>query len=181
MVRAADPQGRGPVSVEWLDIVDEDDRVVGRDTRENVHANHERHRGVHVIVVDSQGRVLVQRRSQAKSYCPGYLDMSAGGQVPSGMDYRQAAEQELREELGCHDHGPLTLVGSYNAYSVRQREKRYVYLHCCDGPFTLDAEEVEWVRFVSLVELRQLLEVERFTEGFRRSLELYLASDVHGH
>lgn len=117
---------------ESMDIVNENDEVVGRDTRKNVHKNYEIHRGVHVIVVNSQGEVALQRRSMAKDYYPGYLDISVGGQVASGESYHSAAVREMAEELGCADQN-LSHLADYDAYSPRQREKRRVFVHRCEG------------------------------------------------
>lgn len=163
---------------EYMDIVDEHDNVIGRDTRKNVHDNYQIHRGVHVFVVDSAGRMLIQRRSMTKDYYPGYYDIAVGGQVASGESYEQAAARELREELGCHD-GPLTFVADYDAFSPRQREKRRIFEHRCDGPFDINAEEVECIELLALDELTEALEQRSFTEGFRRSLQIYCtASEV---
>jgi isopentenyldiphosphate isomerase len=106
-----------------MDIVDEDDRVIGRDTRRNVHDAYAIHRGVHVFVVSSEGKILIQRRTTKKDYYPGFFDISVGAQVQSGESYEGAASRELHEELGCHT-GPLRPIAKYDAYSDRQREKR---------------------------------------------------------
>lgn len=160
------------MSDEYLDVVDENDRVIGRDTRKNVHDHYQIHRGVHVFVVNERGWILVQRRSLLKDYYPGYLDVSVGGQVISGETYEEAGCRELREELGCHD-GPISFIGAYDAFSSRQREKRQVFVHRCAGPFTLDFREVAGVEFYSMERVSQLLQVARFTEGFRRSLAIF--------
>ncbi len=161
---------------EYLDVVDEDDEVIGVDTREAVHAKHLIHRGVHVIVVASDGRIVVQRRADTKVDYPGYLDCSAGGQVPSGMTYEQAAVAELAEELNC-PRGPLVYIGDYGAYSVRQRENRRLFLHRCDGPYPFNTDEVAAVELMTVTELATAMLEDRVTEGFRRSLMLYLDSE----
>lgn len=159
--------------IEYLDIVNENDEVIGRDTRKNVHDNYEIHRGVHVFVVDRQDRILIQRRSTKKDYYPGYLDISVGAQVSSGETYEAAGKRELWEELGCH-HGPIKEIASYNAYSPRQREKRRIFIHYCDGPFAPNPDEIDDLEFMSVDAVRTLLAKERFTEGFQRSLAIYL-------
>ncbi|ANP50323.1 8-oxo-dGTP pyrophosphatase MutT (NUDIX family) [Streptomyces griseochromogenes] len=157
---------------EYLDIVDEHDRVVGRDTRENVHRRHLRHRGVHVLVVNRLGEILVQERSAHLDTHPGRLDASAGGHVQSGETYHQAAERELLEELGCHP-GPVQYLLTYDGYSVRQFEKRGVFLHHCGGPFRPDPDAVEGIEFHSADRLIELFATRPCTEGFMRSVSHY--------
>ena len=87
---------------EYLDIVDENDNVIGKDTRKAVHANYMIHRGVHIFVVNSHGQILIQKRSMNKDYYPGYFDISVGAQVSSGESYEEAAKPNLQIfEIAC--------------------------------------------------------------------------------
>jgi isopentenyl-diphosphate delta-isomerase type 1 len=160
---------------EYMDIVNEADEVVGRDTRANVHARHEIHRGVHVFVVNARGELLLQRRSATKASYPGYWDASVGGQVAAGETYLTAALRELVEELGCHAD-TLELVGKYNAYSVRQREKRTLFVHRYDGCLHPAADEIDAIRFVAPSDIPAAMRDAPFTEGFRRSFALWSAA-----
>ncbi len=69
---------RDDEGAEYMDIVNEADEIIGRDTRERVHARHEIHRGVHVFVVNAAGELLLQRRAETTRDYPGYWDASAG-------------------------------------------------------------------------------------------------------
>jgi isopentenyldiphosphate isomerase len=159
---------------EYMDIVNEDDEVIGRDTRENVHARHEIHRGVHVFVVNARGELLLQLRSATTATYPGHWDASVGGQVGAGETYLAAARRELAEELGCRAD-TLELVGKYNSYSARQREKRTLFVHRCDGPFHPAADEIDAIRFVAPSEIPTAMCEAPFTDGFRRSFALWSA------
>ena len=53
--------------MEYLDVVDEDDNVLGRDTRENIHDKGLRHRIAAVLVLNKSGEILLQKRSRKKS------------------------------------------------------------------------------------------------------------------
>lgn len=155
-----------------MDIVDEHDRVIGRDTRRAVHDGYHIHRGIHVFVVDAGGRLLIQKRSANKDYYPGYYDVAVGGQVASGETYEVSAARELKEELGCHD-GPLEYVADYDAFSERQREKRRIFEHRCDGPFDIDAHEVDAIEWLNPDDVVTAIEQRPFTEGFKRSFAIY--------
>ena len=159
-------------TAEYLDIVNEADEVIGRDTRDNVHARHEIHRGVHVFVTNSKGEPLLQKRSLEVSYYPGYWDASVGGQVASGETYLDAATRELAEELGCRSCS-LELIGKYNSYSERQREKRALFLCENDGPFHPAGAEIAALEFVAPDAVGAPDERRRYTVGFMRSLDLW--------
>jgi isopentenyl-diphosphate delta-isomerase type 1 len=160
---------------EFLDIVDEDDEVIGRDTRENVHARHKTHRGVHVFVLNSRGEILLQKRSEKRDYYPGYYDASVGAHVLSGETYKQAAKRETKEELGFQPSG-LERICDYNSYSARQKEKRRLFVCHSEGPFDIDTEEVESVEWWPPERIRE--EIERgkmkFTEGFKLSFRKFI-------
>jgi len=160
---------------EYMDIVNEADEVVGRDTRANVHARHEIHRGVHVFVINARDELLLQLRSATTATYPGHWDASVGGQVVAGETYLAAARRELVEELGCHAD-TLELVGKYNSYSARQREKRALFVHRGDGPFQPAADEIDAIRFVAPSDVHAAMREAPFTDGFRRSFALWSAA-----
>lgn len=83
-----------------LNIVDENDNIIGKDTRENIHKNGLLHREVHVWVFNNKGELLFQRRSRNVETFPNLLDASVGGHVEIGDDYLTTAVKELEEETG---------------------------------------------------------------------------------
>jgi isopentenyldiphosphate isomerase len=83
---------------ELFDVVNERDEVIGVAPRAQVHAEGLRHRAVHVLVFNPEGRLFVQRRSFAKDNSPGCWDTSAAGHLDAGEDYHAAALRELGEE-----------------------------------------------------------------------------------
>ncbi|MDH5356922.1 MAG: NUDIX domain-containing protein, partial [Gammaproteobacteria bacterium] len=88
------------VSHELLDVVDENDIVVGVKTRGEIHAKALMHRAVHILVFNSQGELFIQKRAMTKDENPGQWDSSSAGHVDSGETYLQCAIRELKEELG---------------------------------------------------------------------------------
>jgi isopentenyldiphosphate isomerase len=90
--------GQSPDEV--FDVVDEDDAIVGREFRREIHRRGLRHRAIHIFWLRGDGQLCLQRRSYAKDNCPGLLSSSCAGHVDSGEDYLGAAVRELHEELG---------------------------------------------------------------------------------
>jgi hypothetical protein len=64
---------------ELLDVVDEQDRVVGQATRREVRRRRLLHRFSSVLCRDPAGRLYVHRRTEDKDVYPGMYDMTAGG------------------------------------------------------------------------------------------------------
>jgi isopentenyldiphosphate isomerase len=160
---------------EYSDIVNEEDQIIGRGTRDKIHQDYLIHRGVHVLVLNSQGEILVQKRSIKKDYYPGFFDASVGAQVLSGESYEEAAIRETKEELGFKPP-KLKMVVDYKSYSPRQRENRRLFICHFEGPFKIDKEELEFVRFYSTEKIQQEIKKEKmkFTEGFMISFSEYL-------
>lgn len=94
-----------------LNIVDEDDQVIGEETRENIHKNGLLHREIHVWIFNDKGEILFQKRSENKDVFPGLLDASVGGHVEIGDTYDETAVKELEEETGIKaDKKDLILI-----------------------------------------------------------------------
>jgi 16S rRNA (adenine1518-N6/adenine1519-N6)-dimethyltransferase len=81
-------------------VVDEEDRVIGKATRGEIHQKGLLHRSVHIFVFNRAGQLYIQKRSLNKDMYPGCWDSSAAGHVDFGESYETAAVRELEEELG---------------------------------------------------------------------------------
>ncbi len=85
---------------EWLDLVDDEDRVVGRISRRDSAARGVTHvRVINAFLRNSQGAIWIPTRTLHKKMFPGCFDFSVGGYVSAGEDYDTAFRRELREEL----------------------------------------------------------------------------------
>lgn len=85
---------------EILDIVNENDEVIGNGTRQEIHAKGLLHRVVDVWFYNKNGEVLLQKRSLKKDTAPGCLGFSVGGHVDSGSTVHEALFREAQEETG---------------------------------------------------------------------------------
>jgi isopentenyl-diphosphate delta-isomerase type 1 len=128
---------------ELLAVVDENDHVIGTSPRHRVHASRMRHRAVHILVFDDSGRLFLQKRSLTKDLNPGLWDTSAAGHVDADEDYDSSALRELREELGVAHDGPLVPVFKIPPTLENGMEFVQVYRVTHNGPFVLDAEEID--------------------------------------
>lgn len=163
--------------MEYLDIVDNKDKVIGKGTRKSVRKMHHIHRGVHVFIVNKKSEILIQQRSKDKDDRPLFYDASVGAQVLSGETYKQAALREAEEELGILDI-KVNKICKYKSFSDRQREIRTLFLARYDGPFKIDKKEVEKIEFWSVEKVQETIQKGKvnFTKGFEISFGYYIKS-----
>ncbi len=157
---------------EYFDIVDENDNVIGKATREECHKNKLIHRGVHIFILNSKGMLLLQKRSMKKDLYKGYWCSSAAGHVKSGETYEQAAKTELKEELGINTK--LKVICDYKERAELESHNIRLFLGFYDGPFKINKDEVEYVNFFELNDIEKMLKIEKFTPGTVLAFENYI-------
>lgn len=103
---------------EYLDLVDENDNVIGKKKRNEIYAEGlNNFRVVNAFVVDSKGELWIPRRTANKRVFPSCLDMSMGGHVESGETYEDTFRRETMEELNIDtDKVQSRLLGHLSPY-----------------------------------------------------------------
>jgi isopentenyldiphosphate isomerase len=156
---------------ELLDVVDEQDRVVGQATRREVRRRRLLHRFSSVLCHDPAGRLYVHRRTDDKDVYPGMYDTSAGGVLAAGETYLEAARRELAEELGVVGPEPRFLF-RHRYRGLENPSWSALFEVTWDGPVRPQASEIAWGAFLTLDELDARLEEWPFCpdglEIFRR-------------
>ncbi|MFJ9662330.1 NUDIX domain-containing protein [Streptomyces griseoflavus] len=143
---------------EIIDIVDADDRVVGRSPRGEAYARGLRHRCAFVLVRDAGGRLFVHRRTAAKQVFPSLYDMFVGGVVGAGEGYDEAALREAEEELGVSGlPRPAYLFKFLYDDGAGRTWWSAVYEVRCELPVRPQAEEVTWHAFLPEDEVERRL------------------------
>lgn len=160
---------------EWVDVVDEDDRVVGCATRADMRAGNLLHRAVYIFVRNNRGELFVHRRTRTKDVYPGHYDVTIGGVVAAGEEYDAAAERELAEELGVVG-APLARLGTMRYGDAGTQVHGMVYVACHEGPFVLQAEEIASGSFVPLSEAERVAREERCCPDAIAALAAYGAA-----
>lgn len=140
---------------EFLDIVDDQDRVLSRAPRSRVLRDYHIHRAVMFFVFDEEERVFVNQRSETKEIYPGYWSIAFGGHVLSGESYDAAARREILEEVGLD--APARQIGGFQKRTADERENVKVYAVTADREPVLFAGEIAQGRFVTLAEVNEML------------------------
>lgn len=153
-------------------MVNECDEVVGSASRSQVHGDPALiHRVAHVLVLDSQGRLFLQKRSTTKDVQPGRWDTSVGGHVNGGEDYGTAATREMAEELGVSGPTPEYLY-HYLHSNDYESEMVSTFRVTWDGEVDLDPAEIDEGRFWTADQIAEAAP-EIFTPDFLDELVRY--------
>lgn len=131
------------MSEEIFDVVDDRDRVIGKQIRREVHRLGLKHRAVHLLVFNTRGEVYLQKRSFRKDTFPGAWDSSASGHLDSGETYDACAIREAREEIGLFLEKTPKRLFKLGACAQTGQEFVWVYRTDSNGPFRLNLEELE--------------------------------------
>jgi len=147
---------------ELVEIVDRDNTPIGAVTRRIMRQQNLIHRASYILVFNRQGQLFIQKRTATKDIYPGYWDLAAGGVVQAGETYLESAARELREELGVAG-GKLKHL--FDQYFEDEHNKVWGRIFTCvhNGPFTLQAEEIDYGRFIPLSEIEALHRSEPVT------------------
>lgn len=158
--------------MEWIDIVDENNDVIGCSSRAQMRAEGLRHRAIYIVVHNGAGDILVQRRTQTKDYMPGMLDATAGGVMQRGETQLESARREAEEELGIADV-PFADHGLFYFEDPFCRVWGGLFSCVSHGPFALQGAEVEEVFWLRPNEITY--RCDEFTADSLKALSLWLS------
>lgn len=85
---------------EFLNIVNENDEIIGEESREKIHQDGLLHREIHVYFITPNKEIIFQHRAKDKDTYPDLLDATVGGHVEIGDSYEKTAIKETLEETG---------------------------------------------------------------------------------
>lgn len=156
---------------EFIDVLDENGIFTGDIvSRSEVHKRGLWHRAIVVAIVNEKNQILLQKRAANKDKNPNMWDISVAGHISAGQDALSAAAREINEEV-CVMLGYKTEIKDFRyMYSYRKEQviredfiERQFYDLFILREFGLDdktlhfqKEEVQAVKFVDLMELREM-------------------------
>lgn len=159
---------------ERLEIVNHKGEVIGHALRSEIHGNPSMmHRVVHVLVFNSEGEVLLQKRSQNKDVAPGKWDTSVGGHVAIGESLVSSSRREMYEELGVEGYEPEYLY-SYTHSNAYETELVTTYRCLIEEEFSFDGEEIDEIKFWNFDEIRGVMGKGILSDNFEHEFITYL-------
>lgn len=108
-----------------------------------------------VLIFNKRGQMALQLRAAHDARHPSAWDFSAGGGIDPGEDHETAAIRETKEEIGVDVKVQFV---DEQVYKDSERED-HLYLYCAthEGPFTVDQNEVQEVKFFDLDEIHNMM------------------------
>jgi len=118
---------------ELLDLVDDQDNVIGQELRSKVWEKRIKNvRVINAFLINDKNELWIPKRTAHKKIFPSCLDFSVGGFVMAGESYQAAFEREAQEELNIdisrlnysmtftltpHEHGVSSFMHIYSIHT----------------------------------------------------------------
>lgn len=147
---------------EYLDVVNKEDVVIGKETRKKVHELGLWHRGAHVFLFNDAGEMLIQKRSADRASSPSLLDCSVSEHVQSGESYLDAAMRGMKEELGIEGVELKQLVKFSMNYGINDNEISVIFEgKIGSNKVDFDKVEIEEIFYMSMDEIKEKIRIDR--------------------
>lgn len=163
-----------------IQIVDEQDNPIGTATKQEAWDKGLWHRIIRIMLIDENGRILLQKRAPNKKPKPNCWDDSVSGHVDAGESYLAAALRELYEELGIkaedlEEAGTFRANSEIDGVAIHRFNKVYKLSVQSDIKFKIEKDEVSEVCWFTLEEALRLAKErpEEMTYGLAEVLSRY--------
>jgi hypothetical protein len=104
--------------LEPIDVIDDDDNIIGLEDRGLCHSLGLRHKVVFVFLVSPDGKILLQKKRNGMSPETDLLDVIVEGHVGASEDIGPCAMRKIKEKCNFNPQsGRLKLIASYNRNS----------------------------------------------------------------
>ncbi len=156
----------------FVDVVNEQDEVIGKATKEECHAKSLLHRGSIILLFkdDSYTELLLFKRGMKTPLSPGKIGLP-GGHVDLGESYLDAAKRELQEEAFVNGMPSLEFEELFTfAYGGGEcNAMRRIYRVICFDEFSYNKEEVANAYFEN---------IEKVYEDIEKNKDEYTPSTI---
>ncbi|BBM83967.1 NUDIX hydrolase [Candidatus Uabimicrobium amorphum] len=157
--------------MEYLYLVDKDDRVLGEISRDEAHKKELLHRAGVVFVENEKAQVFLTERSHKKKFFPGCLDSACSFHVQYGHTYEQAAVIELYEETQITTC--ISFLGKFLLDESPDRMIVAVFRAISPQIPVLDLQEASYGKYYTLNEADSAIESQLTTSWLPHAWQIY--------
>lgn len=143
--------------MEHVILVNENDQEVGTLEKLEAHQKGTLHRAFSVLLFNSKGKLLIQKRALSKYHSAGLWTNSCCSHPKPGESIEKAARRRLQEEMGIDVQPEYVYSFIYKANldgGLVEHEFDHVLVGHFDGEPKINAHEVADWKFASLRELK---------------------------
>lgn len=157
-------------------LVNDHDEVTGVMEKMEAHRTGSLHRAFSVLLFNSHGEMLLQKRAQTKYHSSGLWTNTCCSHPRPGEALEEAARRKLRQEMGIEANPRFAFKFQYKApldNQLIEHEIDHVFIGQFDGEPVLNEHEAEDWKFVDLHSLKQQVHTDpqQFTPWFRLILD----------
>lgn len=154
-----------------LEVIDPDGTTIAVKDVEIVHVEHLLHRAVHILIVDSLGRLYLRQRPQSKKLYPGIWTSAVGAHVLEGYQPAEVAKESLRTFL--HLTGEIIPLGERKVEDEVENEMVTFFLVRGETVPQPNPEEAMNAGFFTHEEIDRLMQQGKTTPYVSVGLLLY--------
>lgn len=147
-------------------LVDEKDREVGVGEKLKIHQEGKLHRAFSILIFNSKGQMLLQRRAKTKYHSPSLWSNACCSHPKPNKKLLDEAKRRLKEEMGfvCDLKESFSFVYKAKVEDLIEYEFDHVFLGKFDGNPKPDKAEVEDWKWVVFKEVKK--DVEKNSENY---------------
>jgi isopentenyl-diphosphate Delta-isomerase len=157
-------------------LVDENDNEIGYLDKLEAHQKGVLHRAFSVLIFNSNGELLLQKRAAGKYHSAGLWTNACCSHPMPNEPADAAAQRRLREEMGLTCETNFLYKFLYRTSldnNLIEHELDYVFTGTCDQQPVIDPHEVAEWKFISLDDLQKdvALQPDQYTFWFKEIIK----------
>ena len=158
--------------MEEVILVDESDNAIGTMEKMEAHRQGKLHRAFSVLLFNSQGELLLQKRAKSKYHSAGLWTNTCCSHPAPGEKIEDAATRRLKEEMGIEMKPSFSYKFVYKAEldkGLTEHELDHVFTGTFNGKPSVNKAEVEDWKFVNMEWLKEDMKKnpDSYTTWFR--------------
>ena len=166
-------------NTEYLPIVDEEGKLLGKASRKQCHADPKlMYPVVRLHIFNPEGKILLQRRSLKSDIEPGKWDAAVAGHVHYGEDIEAALKRECAEEINI-DIKEFQLINKRVFNAETSTALMFVFLSVVEEIPRANKNEVEEIDFFTISEIQPLISNNKASIGLAQEYEMLKAIKVN--
>ena len=146
--------------IEYLNLYDKEGNLVNEKGIRGVPSNYLK--GIVIIYIEnSKGEFLIQKTSKSR----GSVFATTGGHVDYGDTFDSTIIKEVKEELGLDISNDLVKEVTSFTYDTDIQKVYYLKKDIDIKDITIKEDEVEYVKWMSIDEIKELIDKNEYREG----------------